>query len=128
MLRELHGSQFSGVIGPSGIRFNPAQQDSDDFADDFSMGYRLIGIFRYDNVFPGISFENTVIWMHDIYGTAPGPGENFIEGRKNLIANGEMRFAQNWSAAIAYIGFYGAGEQNLLRDRDLINLGLRYRF
>jgi hypothetical protein len=118
----------SGIIGPSGIRFNPSQQDSDDFADDFSAGYRAIAIIRYDNVFPGISFENTVIWAHDIYGTAPGPGENFIEGRKNLITNAEMRFAQNWSAALGYVGFYGAGEQNLLRDRDFINVGLRYRF
>ncbi|MGH8454157.1 MAG: DUF1302 family protein, partial [Nevskiales bacterium] len=110
------------------IRFNPTQQDSDDFADDFSAGYRVIAITRYDNVFPGISVEWTNIFMHDIYGTAPGPGENFIEGRMNLISNAEMRFAQNWSAAFAYIGFYGAGEQNLLRDRDFVNLGLRYRF
>jgi hypothetical protein len=118
----------SGVIGPSGIRFNPQQQDSDDFADDVSAGYRVIAIVRYDNVFPGISVEWTNILMHDIYGTAPGPGENFVEGRKNLITNAEVRFGQGWSAAAAYSGFYGAGEHNLLRDRDFINLGVRYRF
>lgn len=124
------GSQQSnsGVIGPSGIRFNPTQQDDDDFATDLSAGYRVIAITRYDNVFPGISVEWTNIWAHDVYGTAPGPGENFLEGRKNLISNAEVRFGQGWSAALAYVGFYGAGEQNLLRDRDFINLGLRYRF
>lgn len=118
----------SGVIGPSGIRFNPSQQDAEDFADDLSAGYRVIAIIRYDNVFPGISMEPTIIWAHDIYGTAPGPGENFIEGRKNLITNLETRFGQGWSAAVGYVGFYGAGEQNLLRDRDFVNLGIRYRF
>ncbi|HXG28598.1 MAG TPA: DUF1302 family protein [Nevskiales bacterium] len=118
----------SGVIGPSGIRFNPTQQDPDDFADDLSAGYRVIAILRYDNLFPGISLEWTNILAHDIYGTAPGPGENFLEGRKNLITNAEVRFAPGWSAAIGYVGFYGAGEQNLLRDRDFVNLGVRYRF
>lgn len=117
----------SGVIGPSGIRFNPVQQ-TDGFADDFSWGYRLIGIFRYPNVFPGISLEPTLIWMHDVGGTAPGPGENFIEGRKNFIANVEARIGQSWSTTLGYIGFYGAGEYNLLRDRDFVQLGVRYRF
>ncbi len=117
----------SGVIGPSGLRFNPTQQ-RDGFATDFSYGYRVIAILRYDNVFPGISFEPTIIWAHDLDGIAPGPGENFIEGRKNLITNVEMRFAQGWSAAFGYVGFYGGGESNLLRDRDFVNLGVRYRF
>jgi hypothetical protein len=99
----------SGVIGPSGIRFNPTQQDPDDFADDLSAGYRVIAILRYDNLFPGISLEWTNILAHDIYGTAPGPGENFLEGRKNLITNAEVRFAPGWSAAVGYVGFYGAG-------------------
>jgi hypothetical protein len=117
----------SGVIGPSGIRFNPTQQ-RDGFATDFAWGYRVIGIFRYDNIFPGISFENTVIWAHDLAGTSPGPGENFIEGRKNVIANAEMRFAPGWSTSLAYIAFFGAGKYNLLRDRDFVQAGVRYRF
>ncbi len=117
----------SGVIGPSGIRFNPAQT-KDGWADDFSWGYRVIAIFRYDNVFPGISFENTAIWAQDISGIAPGPAGNFIEGRKNLIANAEMRFGQGWSTALAYSAFFGGGANNLLRDRDFVQVGLRYRF
>ena len=117
----------SGVIGPSGLRFNPTQQ-REGFATDVSWGYRIIAIVRYDNVFPGISFEPTIIWAHDVDGIAPGPGENFVEGRKNLITNIEMRFGQGWSAVMGYVGFYGAGEQNLLRDRDFVNLGIRYRF
>jgi hypothetical protein len=117
----------SGVIGPSGIRFNPTQQ-KDGFATAFSWGYRVIGIFRYDNVFPGISFENTLIWAQDIDGVAPGPGENFVEGRKNVIANSEMRFAQGWSTALAYSAFFGGGSNNLLHDRDFVQVGIRYRF
>ena len=45
-----------------------------------------------------------------------------------MINNLEMRFGRGWSAVAGYVGFYGAGEQNLLRDRDFVNLGLRYRF
>jgi len=117
----------SAVIGPSGIRFNP-QQQTDGFADDFSWGYRLIGIFRYPNVLPGISLEPTLIWAHDVRGTAPGPGENFVEGRKNFIANVEAILPDGWSTTVGYVGFYGAGEYNLLRDRDFIQVGVRYRF
>ncbi len=117
----------SGVIGPSGVRFNPVQQ-KEGFATDFSWGYRLIGIFRYPNVLPGISVEPTLIWAHDVSGVAPGPGENFIEGRKNFIINIETRIGQSWSTNLGYVGFYGGGEHNLLRDRDLVQVGLRYRF
>jgi hypothetical protein len=117
----------SGVIGATGLRFNPTQQ-KDGFADDFAWGYRILAIIRYDNVFPGISFENTVLLGHDVGGTAPGPGENFIEGRKTAAISSEMRFAQGWSATLGYAGFFGAGEHNLLRDRDFIQAGIRYRF
>lgn len=117
----------SGVIGSSGLRFNPTQQ-RDGFADDFAWGYRVIAMLRYESVWPGISLAPTFVWMHDVAGTAPGPGENFIQGRRNLVANLETRFGNRWSWTLGYTAFFGGGSYNLLRDRDFVQTGLRWSF
>lgn len=123
------GSQQSnsGVIGASGIRFNPTQQ-KDGFTTSFSWGYRVISLIRYENVLPGIGVEPTLVWMHDVHGVSPGPGENFVEGRKTVIANAVIRFSTALNAAIGYTAFFGGGSHNLLRDRDFAQVGLRYQF
>ncbi|EIT69095.1 MULTISPECIES: DUF1302 domain-containing protein [Hydrocarboniphaga] len=117
----------SGVIGPSGIRFNPTQQKSG-FVTDFSWGYRIISILRYENVLPGIGIEPTIVWSHDVQGVSPGPGENFVEGRKSVIVSTTIRFSPAWNAAVGYTAFFGGGSANLLRDRDFVQVGLRYLF
>lgn len=117
----------SAVIGSSGIRFNPTQQTKG-FVTDFSWGYRVIGILRYENVLPGIGVEPTIIWSHDVSGVSPGPGENFVEGRKTIIVSTTVRFSQAWNAAVGYTTFFGGGRYNLLRDRDFAQVGLRYQF
>jgi hypothetical protein len=117
----------SAVIGPSGIRFNPTQQKKG-FTTDFAWGYRAIAIMRYENVLPGIGVEPTVIWSQDVSGVSPGPGENFVEGRKSVIISTTVRFSQAWAAAVGYTTFFGGGNRNLLRDRDFAQVGLRYLF
>jgi len=117
----------SAVIGPSGIRFNPTQQ-KDGFVTDFSWGYRVVSILRYENVVPGVGVEPTIVWSHDVSGVSPGPGENFVEGRKIVIVSTTIRFSQAWNAAIGYTSFFGGGSHNLLRDRDFAQVGLRYLF
>lgn len=117
----------SGVIGSSGLRFNPTQQ-REGFADAFAWGYRLIGLFRYESVWPGISLSPSLVWMHDVQGTAPGPGENFVAGRKNLIASLETRFGASWGWTLGYSAFFGGGSHNLLRDRDFLQTAVRWTF
>lgn len=115
------------LCGPFQLRFNPSQQ-TDGFADSFAWGYVIIGIVRYENVFPGISFEPVFIIKHDVQGTAPGPGENFIENRKMYVLNVEMRIQQRWSITAGVTFFEGADKYNYLADRDFFQIGLRYRF
>ncbi|MGB1581112.1 MAG: DUF1302 domain-containing protein, partial [Nevskiales bacterium] len=103
---------------PSGVRFNPTQQDPDGYADEFAWGYRMIAIIRYESVFPGISFEPIILFADDVKGTAPGPGENFLEGRQNIVANVEMRVGNRWSFSAGYAWFRGAEPYNLISDRD----------
>lgn len=110
-----------------GTRFNPRQQ-RDGYATDFAWGGRIIGIIRYENVLPGISFNPVVILGYDVDGTAPGPGENFIEGREMYVINVEMRYEQAWSLTAGVTFFRGAEPFNLLADRDFFQLGIRYQF
>ncbi|MES1943116.1 hypothetical protein PC39_03297 [Salinisphaera sp. PC39] len=117
----------SPMDGADGVRFNPTQQ-KDGFTTAFSWGYRIVAILRYENILPSISIEPTIILGHDVDGTAPGPGENFIEGRQQYIANIEIRYGQRWSAAVGYAVFRGGKPFNLMADRDYAQVGLRYRF
>ncbi|WP_428311953.1 DUF1302 domain-containing protein [Hydrocarboniphaga sp.] len=117
----------SAVIGPSGIRFNPTQTTKG-FVTDFSWGYRVIALLRYENVLPGIGVEPTIIWSQDVSGVSPGPGENFVEGRKSVIVSTTVRLSQAMAVAAGYTAFFGGGSHNLLADRDFVQVGMRYQF
>ena len=115
-------------IGPDGLRFNPYQAKRDQFAHAFSWGYRIVSIIRYDSVLPGLSIEPTLIWGHDINGNAPGPGGNFVEGRKTLNSTFQFRYKTAYSFNISYQLFTGGGANHLLRDRDNLGFFFRYQF
>ena len=87
------------------------------FAHAFSWGYRIVSIIRYDSVLPGLSIEPTLIWGHDINGNSPGPGGNFVEGRKTLNSTFQFRYKTAFSFNVSYQLFTGGGTNHLLRDR-----------
>ncbi|MDP9141954.1 MAG: DUF1302 domain-containing protein [Pseudomonadota bacterium] len=115
-------------FGVDGLRFNPSQADLDLYPDPFSWGYVMIGIIRYESVFPGISFAPQFIWQHNVNGTAPGPGENFIEGRKTMDLQIETRYKSNLAFYLGYTWYTGAGEANLYRDKDMARAFVRVQF
>lgn len=115
------------VDGPDGLRFNPSQQ-VEGFPTPFSWGYRLVLLPRWESILPGISIQGLLIWSHDIAGIAPGPGENFLEGRHSLTSNFELRYKDRWGFNLGYASFGGAGGRNLLRDRDQLSAYVRYSF
>ncbi len=117
----------SCTLGPDGLRFNPTQQ-RDGFATDFSWGYRLINIIKYESILPGISVQPTIIFGHDVSGTAPGPAENFVEGRKTIVSFVETRYKSSFSFTLGYTWFTGGGSHNLYRDRDFAQAFAKYQF
>ena len=114
--------------GVDGLRFNPSQANLDLYPDPFSWGYVMIGILRYESVFPGISFAPQFIWQHNVKGTAPGPGENFIEGRKTMDLQIETRYKSNLAFYLGYTWFTGGNEANLYRDKDMARAFVRIQF
>lgn len=116
------------TVGPDGLRFNPFQARRDAFADAFSWGYRLVALTRYESVLPGISIAPLFIWQHDVGGNAPGPGGNFVEGRKTLFSILEIRYEKSLSFNIIYNAFFGAGQDNVYQDRDNAGFFVKYQF
>jgi hypothetical protein len=115
-------------VGPDGLRFNPFQAPRDAFADEFSWGYRIVGRISYESVLPGISVQPLFIWQHDLQGNAPGPAGNFVEGRKSLNFLLETRYEKSFAFTIAYNSYFGAGSNNLYRDRDNLGFFLKLQF
>ncbi|MGH8455452.1 MAG: DUF1302 family protein [Stenotrophobium sp.] len=115
------------TVGPDGLRFNPHQQ-TDGFATRFAWGYRLINIIKYESILPGISVQPQIIYAQDVQGTAPGPAENFVQGRKTVITSVETRYKSALSLTVGYTWFFGAGAHNLYRDRDYAQVFAKYQF
>jgi len=126
--RQACSSNQQCVTGPDGARFNPVQANLHNFATPFSWGYRLVGIFKYESVLPGISLQPMVIYSEDVDGISPGPGGNFIRGRKSVNFNFETRYKSDFSFTVGYNWFFGGKEQNLYRDRDNLQVFARYLF
>ena len=54
---------------------------SDRFADASSWGYRAALRLDYLSLIGAWNFSPRFVWSHDVDGTTPGPGGNFVDGR-----------------------------------------------
>lgn len=115
-------------FGPDGLRFNPHQQDLRGYADDFSAGYAVVALIRYESVLPGISLQPLVIFQHDVKGTSVDVANQFVEGRKDILLNFEIRYKDALSFTPGYVWFTGGGPYNQWRDRDSAYFFLKYQF
>jgi hypothetical protein len=98
------------------------------FADATSYGYRIAGRLEY----PGLMGPWNVLprfnWQHDIKGTTPGPGGNFVEGRYGLTLGVAANLRATWEVDMSWTKFAGAGRFNDLNDRDFVAATLKYSF
>lgn len=102
---------------------------TDGFATPFSWGYRLVVAPTYNAVF-GSAWNMTprLAFNHDVTGTSPGPGGNFIEGRKSVSLGLGFSYLSNWRVDFGYTNFFGAGTNNLIGDRDFVSGSISYSF
>jgi hypothetical protein len=126
--RQACSSNQACTFGVDGLRFNPHQEDLDQFPDDLSLGYAMVAAIRYESVMPNISLQPFVLWKHDVKGTAPGLAGNFIEGRKLADVLLEIRYKSQFSFNVGYTAIFGGGDANLLSDRDSLRFYAKYQF
>jgi len=119
------GGGFDSLTGS--LR-NPVTQDHG-FCTPFSWGYRLAVRADYNNV-GGSPFNMSprIAFNHDVNGISPGPGGNFIEGRTSTTIGVEANYLNQWAADLSYSMFSGAGDLNLISDRDFVSFTVKYSF
>jgi len=106
----------------------PATESSSAFPDAWAWGYRLAGRLDYNNAVAGINLAPRFSWQHDVKGVSPGPGGNFLEGRRGLSLGLAAVYRYCWELDVSYTNFAGAGRYNLLSDRDYVATTVKYSF
>lgn len=98
------------------------------FADATSYGYRIAGRLEYPGLMGPWNILPRFNWQHDVKGTTPGPGGNFVEGRYGLTLGVEANLQAKWAVDMSWTKFGGAGRFNDLTDRDYVAATLKYSF
>lgn len=107
---------------------NPITQTTG-FPTSYSWGYRTVLRADYNSVFgTAMNLSPRVAFNHDVNGITPGPGGNFIEDRRSLTLGVEGTYLQKWTGDLSYTRFMGAGNLNLIHDRDFVAFTVRYAF
>jgi Protein of unknown function (DUF1302) len=112
----------------SGSLRNPQTQIGG-FPTSFSWGYRIAARADYNSAFGSSwTIAPRVAFNHDVNGISPGPGGNFIEGRKSLTFGVEGNYLNKFTLDLSYTNFFGAGDFNLIHDRDFVAFAVKYSF
>jgi hypothetical protein len=119
------GTYSSGDSLATLAGLQPAHQ-TNGFADEFSMGYRLLARFDYNNAVGPVNFSPRLAFSHDVAGTTPLPLGNFVEGRKALTLGVEASYQNTWSIDFSYTSFFDAEEFNQIHDRDFVALTVKW--
>jgi len=98
------------------------------YATPNSWGYKVAVRESYNNVFGRLTVEPTLLFQHDVKGISPTPISNFLENRKQVNAILGVNYLQSWNVDFGYSMFFGGGTQNLLTDRDYVDLAVKYSF
>ena len=117
-----------GADVTSGNLRNPITQVGG-FPTKFSWGYRLAARADYNNAFGSpFTVSPRIAFNHDVNGISPGPGGNFIEGRQSLTLGVAGNYLDKWVLDLSYTRFSGAGNFNLIHDRDFAAFNIKYSF
>jgi hypothetical protein len=65
-------------------RVQPATEPPSAFPTSNAWGYVVAGRFEYNNAIGAVNMTPRFSFSQDVSGISPGPGGNFIEGRKGL--------------------------------------------
>ncbi|MBD8090326.1 DUF1302 domain-containing protein [Pseudomonas fluorescens] len=90
-------------------------------------GYTLMLSGTWDEVFAKFSLSPFIVYKNDFKGNSSQAG-NFIEGRQVYTAGLKGKYHNSVEGELAYNKFWGAGQQNALRDRDNVVMSVSYTF
>jgi hypothetical protein len=121
------GTSVSGNPELAGRHFGEVEP-LDRFADADSWGYRAAFRLDYLGLIGAWNFSPRFVWSHDVDGTTPGPGGNFVEGRTGATFGVLASYQSQLEFDLSYTTFSGAGRYNELTDRDFLAATMKYSF
>lgn len=121
------GTSVSGNAELASRHFGEVEPQ-DRFADETSWGYRAALRLDYLGLIGAWNFSPRFVWAHDVDGTTPGPGGNFVEGRYGATLGVGASYQSKLELDLSYTVFGGAGRYNELTDRDFIAATIKYSF
>jgi hypothetical protein len=93
-----------------------------------SWGYVAEFGLTYANLFgSGWTVSPILDWYHDVKGVSPNTIP-FIEGRKAINLGFNFDYHNTWKTNVSYTTYFGGGNLNLLKDRDVLSASLSYIF
>ncbi len=120
------GNASQGDAG--GLHAGRAAEDADHFADATSWGVRMAGRLTYNNLVGSLNISPRFALSQDVSGITPGPGGNFLAGRRAITLGVTTDYQNVWRTDLSYTSFQGAGRYNLLNDRDFVAFSMSYFF
>ena len=123
------GTDTGGGPDVTSGNLNNPQTQTNGFATPFSWGYRIAAKADYNNAF-GTAWTLSPLFAfnHDVNGTTPGPGGNFIDGRKSVTLGLQANYIDKWVFDLSYTNYFGGGQYNLISDRDFVAFVAKYSF
>ncbi len=122
------GTYTTGNEVHTTARIQPGTEPVSAFPTASAWGYVVAGRAEYNNVIAAVNMVPRFSFSQDVSGISPGPGGNFIEGRKGLTLGLGLQYRFNWELDVSYTSFFGAGRYNLLNDRDFVAANIKYSF
>ncbi len=113
------------VFGTPDDAVQKAAYGNEGFVTRDSWGYRIRGIWDYNNVFAGVNLRPNVSWSHDVDGY--GPNGLFNEEAKAISVGLDADYKNTYTASLAYTDFFG-GEYNSMTDRDFLAFSVGVNF
>ena len=93
-----------------------------------SWGYVAEVGLTYANIFgSGWTMTPMIDYYHDVHGTSPN-ALPFVDGRKAVALNLNFDYHNQWKVGIGYTTFFGGGNMNMMRDRDILSAMVSYTF
>lgn len=118
----------SGAGAPDSRQNATAHQDLKGFGTSESYGYRFLNLSRWDSALFGANIETLTLVNHDVKGTTPGIGTNFLDGRKQFTFGVRFDYLATWIGEVRYTWFTGGANRDGLRDRDNVFVSMGYQF
>ena len=122
------GTYTSGNSVHQTAGIQPGTEPASAFPTPSAWGYVLAGRADYNNAFGAVSMVPRFSFAQDVSGISPGPGGNFLEGRKSLTLGLGFQYRIKWELDVSYTTFMGADRYNLINDRDFVAANIKYSF